>query len=478
MEQHIAGLIAEYSKKKAVKDYLEFQKNPSVWSALFPERESYEKFYSRMIRYFLSPAENHGLGEAFADILVDRFSGSACNLNAEHKKVERFTGAETEALGSNIDILYRSVQRNRLIVIEAKMNSADHSHVEKGKNGEDKIVSQLDKYYNAVVSKSGGYQDNYFIYLTINGDAPTQEVESVDSWVCMSYKELHEDLGKLQKIADERLADQQNLSAVLNLISDFRQDTSRKIRQHTEAMDKAASNVLRKSGVKEKFQEWGVKQKEVITQDQSAGQGFKRSVVELCVEQHGLDAEIAETCFDLLAEYASRRKLVKNDTTAEFVERIAKRISCECKNCKTSTEKFEPKSLRNVKYEFADINCKAEKKSTTVQRTAGRGIGLNIRSPYTKYCKDIPGLNEKEKNRKDPDGNPERAYFYIAGTGPTEQFPSKASTRELIDELKSEGIDEINWNVRYWSDTEKENFEVLIKCIKHALQKFYKSNRA
>lgn len=257
MEQHIAELITEYSKEAVVKDYLEFQKNPSVWSALFPERESYEKFYSRMIRYFLSPTENHRLEEAFADILVDRFSESACNLNAEHKKVERFTGAETEALGSNIDILYRSAQRNRLIVIEAKMNSADHSHVEKDKDGEDKIVSQLDKYYNAVVSKSGGYQDNYFIYLTINGDAPTQEVESVDSWVCMSYKELYEDLGKLQKIADERLTGQKILSAVLRLISDFRQDVSRKIRQHAKYMDEAASSVLSESGVKDKFKQWG-----------------------------------------------------------------------------------------------------------------------------------------------------------------------------------------------------------------------------
>ncbi|WP_237197171.1 PD-(D/E)XK nuclease family protein [Rothia nasimurium] len=256
MEQHIAEVIKEYSKNRVVQDYLEFQKRPSVWSALFPERESYEKFYSRMIRYFLSPTENHGLGEAFADILVERFSESACKLNTENEELEIFTGAETEALGSNIDILYRSAQRNRLIVIEAKMNSADHSHIEKGKNGEEKIVSQLDKYFNAVVNKSGGYQDNYFIYLTIEGDEPTQEVESKDSWVCMSYKKLHEDLDKLQKIADERLAGQQNLSAVLSLISDFQQDISRKIRQHAKGMDAAASSVLSEPEVKDKFKEW------------------------------------------------------------------------------------------------------------------------------------------------------------------------------------------------------------------------------
>lgn len=374
MEQHIAEVIEKYSKKTVVQDYLAFQKHPSVWSALFPEQESYEKFYSRMIRYFLSPTENHGLGEAFADILVERFSESACKLNAENEGHERFTGAETEALGSNIDILYRSAQRNRLIVIEAKMNSADHSHIEKGKNGEEKIVSQLDKYFNAVVNKSGGYQDNYFIYLTIEGDDPTQGVESKDSWVCMSYKELHEDLGKLQKIADLRLAGQQNLSAVLSLISDFQQDISRKIRQYTKDMDAAASSVLSEPGVKDKFKEWGERQQEIVIQDQAAGLGFKDRVVELCVEQHGLEAEIAETCFNLLTEYATRNTQIQNSQAAALIEKIS---ACLAEDGNPLT----PNKHSKVKKVFADFGGRADDKPTEIHRTRNRGLGLNIRPP-------------------------------------------------------------------------------------------------
>lgn len=472
MEQHIAGVIEEYSRKEVVQDYLEFQKHPSVWSALFPERESYEKFYSRMIRYFLSPTENHGLGEAFADILVERFSESVCKLNTENEEHERFTGAETEALGSNIDILYRSAQRNRLIVIEAKMNSADHSHIEKGKNGEEKIISQLDKYFNAVVNKSGGYQDNYFIYLTINGDAPTQEVESKDSWVCMSYKKLHEDLDKLQKIADERLAGQQNLSAVLSLISDFQQDISRKIRQYAKDMDAAASSVLSEPGVRDKFKEWGERQKEIINQDQAAGLGFKDRVVELCVERYGLDVEIAETCFNLLTEFAIRNKQVQNSQAAALIEKIS---ACLAEDGNLLT----PNQYADVKKEFADFAENADNSPTEIHRTKGRGLGLNIRSPYTFLLKEHPDVNFKERNRKNHKGEPERAYVYIAGAGPKDQFPVKnATTQEIIDALTASEIPESDWEVGHWLDpAHQEDFDRLIKAIKVGLTNFYASHR-
>ena len=82
------------------------------------------------------------------------------------------------------DILIESEEYKKVIVIENKIYSSEHS-------------DQLNRYYNEVLQDEKYFNyDKYFVYLTLSGEMPERE-EDRNIWVPFSYKQILEILQNL-----------------------------------------------------------------------------------------------------------------------------------------------------------------------------------------------------------------------------------------------------------------------------------------
>ena len=239
-----------------MKAELEAAKKPSFWSILEYGKNSYETRYNRMLCWLLNPAGTHGLGgfalrwfAGFAERKLNVCNQNSCTGKAKEAYPSREEpqdhtpgipspwdnyrpddrdGAKPEALSKNIDVLAYSFNDEICVTVENKMNSDEHSS--KTEDGE---VSQLKKYYDAVMSDDtfGSFKYKYFIFLTKDGHTPPSFSDTTCDdntkedwqrrWMCMSYADLVEML-------DAVLPRLTTLEGVA-IVKDFRNDVVRNI---------------------------------------------------------------------------------------------------------------------------------------------------------------------------------------------------------------------------------------------------------
>ena len=239
-----------------MKAELEAAKKPSFWSILEYGKNSYETRYNRMLCWLLNPAGTHGLGgfalrwfAGFAERKLNVCNQNSCTGKAKEAYPSREEpqdhtpgipspwdnyrpddrdGAKPEALSKNIDVLAYSFNDEICVTVENKMNSDEHSS--KTEDGE---VSQLKKYYDAVMSDDtfGSFKYKYFIFLTKDGHTPPSFSDPTCDdntkedwqrrWMCMSYADLVEML-------DAVLPRLTTLEGVA-IVKDFRNDVVRNI---------------------------------------------------------------------------------------------------------------------------------------------------------------------------------------------------------------------------------------------------------
>ena len=252
----LVGKLKVLSLTPQMKAELEAAKKPSFWSILEYGKNSYETRYNRMLCWLLNPAGTHGLGgfalrwfAGFADRKLNVCNQNSCTGKAKEAYPSREEtqastpgipspwdnyrpddrdGAKPEALSKNIDVLAYSFNDEICVTVENKMNSDEHSS--KTEDGE---VSQLKKYYDAVMSDDtfGSFKYKYFIFLTKDGHTPPSFSDPTFDdntkedwqrrWVCMSYADLVEML-------DAVLPRLTTLEGVA-IVKDFRNDVVRNI---------------------------------------------------------------------------------------------------------------------------------------------------------------------------------------------------------------------------------------------------------
>ena len=252
----LVGKLKVLSLTPQMKAELEAAKKPSFWSILEYGKNSYETRYNRMLCWLLNPAGTHGLGgfalrwfAGYAERKLNTLNQDSCSGKAKEAYPSREEpqdptpgipspwgeylpddrdGAKPEALGKNIDVLAYSFNDEICVTVENKMNSDEHSS--KTEDGE---VSQLKKYYDAVMSDDtfGSFKYKYFIFLTKDGHTPPSFSDPTFDdntkedwqrrWVCMSYADLVEML-------DAVLPRLTTLEGVA-IVKDFRNDVVRNI---------------------------------------------------------------------------------------------------------------------------------------------------------------------------------------------------------------------------------------------------------
>lgn len=136
--------------------------------------------HSNMLGWLLDPNESHGLKDAFLYGVLARLSDSipdddtvaqllTCNLSSFNIYRERY----------NIDILLVSSEAKIVIAIENKVGANEHAYGDAKK-------SQL-KVYSDTLAKHYGDYTKIMVYLTPDGDEPTET-----DWVVMDYHDIYD----------------------------------------------------------------------------------------------------------------------------------------------------------------------------------------------------------------------------------------------------------------------------------------------
>lgn len=117
------------------------------------------------------------------------------------------------------DILIESGESKKVIVIENKIYSSEHSN-------------QLNRYYNDVMQdeKYAEY-DKYFVYLTLGGEMPEQ-MEDRTTWVPFSYRQILEILQDLLNKKINKLSTNIQL-----LIQDYKEILEDKLEQSMNSIE-------------------------------------------------------------------------------------------------------------------------------------------------------------------------------------------------------------------------------------------------
>ncbi len=152
--------------------------------------------HSNFLAWLLDPNESHGQGPLFLKaVLMDLLRQSPPELRAINP-VEidgaELRGVEVRREWRNIDILITCKDPNFVIAIENKVGSKEHS-------------KQLERY-RETVAKEFGKTPRQFVFLTRDGDEPTDE-----DWTVYTYEDIHRVLLRVRKanaasIGDDVLA--------------------------------------------------------------------------------------------------------------------------------------------------------------------------------------------------------------------------------------------------------------------------------
>ena len=117
------------------------------------------------------------------------------------------------------DILIESTDYKKVIVIENKIYSTEHSN-------------QLNRYYNDVIQdEQYAEYDKYFVYLTLGGEMPEQ-MEDRNTWVPFSYRQILEILQDLLNKKINKLSTNIQL-----LIQDYKEILEDKLEQSMNSIE-------------------------------------------------------------------------------------------------------------------------------------------------------------------------------------------------------------------------------------------------
>ncbi|MGB0767572.1 MAG: PD-(D/E)XK nuclease family protein [Phycisphaeraceae bacterium] len=151
--------------------------------------------HSNFLAWLLDPGESHGLGGLFLravlmDLLrqtpIDQRLFSPIKLDGGELR-----GIEIRREWRNIDLLITCDDPSFVIAIENKIGSSEHSN-------------QLARYQRIVTESSelSKYERHQFVYLTKDGDEPSEE-----DWTIYSYAALYRVLTKVRAANAEQIGD-------------------------------------------------------------------------------------------------------------------------------------------------------------------------------------------------------------------------------------------------------------------------------
>jgi hypothetical protein len=150
--------------------------------------------HSDFLAWLLDPNESHGQGGLFLrTILMDLFktsreNGFSCPVSPIELDGEDLHGVEVRREWKNTDLLIRCGQPTFVIAIENKIKSGEHS-------------DQLNRYRRTVEGEFGTTPSMY-VFLTIEGDAPSE-----DNWVPYSYGDIHRVLSRVRNANESSIGD-------------------------------------------------------------------------------------------------------------------------------------------------------------------------------------------------------------------------------------------------------------------------------
>ena len=143
----------------------------NIFEALGAVRQ--ELRHSDFLAFLLDPSQNHGLGDSFLKRLLKRvlIGAAASPLSAVEIDVADMRGAIVRREWQSIDILIHDPDNRLVCAVENKIGSGEHS-------------GQL-RRYQEIVTREFSEDRTVFVYLTPEGDQPSDEV-----YIPFSYSEI------------------------------------------------------------------------------------------------------------------------------------------------------------------------------------------------------------------------------------------------------------------------------------------------
>ncbi|MCH8345050.1 MAG: PD-(D/E)XK nuclease family protein [Planctomycetes bacterium] len=148
--------------------------------------------HSNFLAWLLDPAESHGQGALFLKaILMDLLAQTPPELRPFSPV--QLDGAELRGVDirrewKKLDILITCEEPKFVIAIENKIDSGEHG-------------KQLSRYEEAV-NQGFGDRPKQFVYLTIDGDEPSEE-----KWVPYTYGDIHRVLTRVRNTHSQAIGD-------------------------------------------------------------------------------------------------------------------------------------------------------------------------------------------------------------------------------------------------------------------------------
>ena len=190
----------------------------NIFSILRTERT--EIRHSNVLAYLLDPFANHGLDTEFAEIFFTNVASALKDKKIDFD-IADFTLNNLEEIivyreKANMDILI--VTKDKLVAIENKTGSALHdSRITSTDSGEDKFVSQLEKY-KAYIDTEYPKHHKLFLYLDSNKNFGGD----IGEWHFINYSVVQQTL--------EYFADSKNITdKILLILNDYLENIRRNL---------------------------------------------------------------------------------------------------------------------------------------------------------------------------------------------------------------------------------------------------------
>ena len=147
--------------------------------------------HSNMLAWLLNPKENHGLGDKVLRG-VFQYLAKIPSYNEESLQLMTMDNYlfSVRREWKNIDILIISEKQKCVVCFENKIDSKENK-------GDEEKQGQLKRYQNIIDKDYNGYS-KYFIFLTPNGEAPSD----TENWIIMDYNEIFDIIVNARKTSD------------------------------------------------------------------------------------------------------------------------------------------------------------------------------------------------------------------------------------------------------------------------------------
>ena len=163
--------------------------------------EELEIRHSFMLKWLLSPTENHGLGVSFLKLfLMAVINENDAKHPGRYKVLQNLRAADYETFTvyremANIDLLLVSEKKKIVLAVENKWSAKERVDTE-DKEG------QLSKYEKWVSKSFSGDWKRYFVFLTLDKRLPSEP--NADKWDVLGYDSIAKILKRL--LGEQRIA--------------------------------------------------------------------------------------------------------------------------------------------------------------------------------------------------------------------------------------------------------------------------------